>query len=1278
MNKRGFSRPLVIVLLAFGSLTLLSFFVLSGIYILSLPTSGSGPTLSGPVRWNGLPLPVVTRPEWTTYSYAGPIRDLANVDGLLWAATDGGLVVWDLTKTEAPAAKFLVEHGLAANRVTTVAAGRDGVIWAGTVGGLSRYDGRNWQTFTVADGLPDDYIRDLVVDREGFIWVATSAGLARFDGREWRVYSDRGLFPSLPDSRVSSLAVDPANRLWAGTEQGLARFDGRWTSFTPVDGFPTAGISRLAADDNGDLWFSSANGLVRFNGTDWETIRLPAPAAGDQAAAPLVFEPVGDGTVIVGLNPNQPELIRYDPTDGRGELLPLAAGETTRGVSSVVADGEGTVWIGLGDQVHRLHGDENAILSGPSELPSTTIRDMLPTGNGLWLATSGGVARFDGSTWQSYQLVDDPAGAEVSALAIDSDGSIWSAFASPLDGVAHFDSGQNQWETLACPVEAPAGIDINAAVMSPDGAIWFATESGVSRSDGRSWRGFTTRDGLPTGTVTDLAVDDSGAIWAGTARGLARYEGGRWLRIDDNPVVYLAAAPNSLWRFDGVKLTRIDDGLARREAVLPLATAVRGLAATPDAAWLATANGVLRFDDSGWTAYSTADGLPSLDVTAITTDGDSVWAASSGDSQEIDIVVFDGAAWRPHPNRDEAAEQLLDNIIRDIISTPDGAMWLATPAGANRFADGRWSSFVVENGLPGPDIRAFAWAYDTLWAATNLGLARFNGRSWEGFGATAHDQPAAGVRALAVAPTGEMWVALEEGWPNSLRVFDGQKWTVVPTLSDNTTVHQLAFTPSGDLIALVTDNGRQHIGFYNGRDWAWQSEDQWPLQIAGLAIDAEGRLWARGWDRTSTPAEPVIAILALSSQGIGPVLDQVVLPPGSDDSVEDIIAGGRSNSVLFGQNGRVYAGAGGAVHIFEVGPENVLKPLGVLDVPLPFNRHVFALEADSAGRLWIGTERGVAILEPQTNSPDPSGIRTFYAPVRTPSWWGSARVLNVRPDGAIAVGTSAGGIGIYTGRGFDGVLHPSQGPPAWARSFFPIDAVLNDASNQLWVGSEGGGAARFTGTLWEVLAPDPALVAPVRSITLSDGQAWLGTEGGLVTIAGLSDHDCRFEQVEAGMVVNGTLRDAAGDVWVATTGDGVMQILDAGLAIKRELGSAPVPAMTSAPNGELWFANGHQPWLTRYRPPLASVEESTWGRLPLNLELVSPESISALAVAPNLDMWIGSEKGLARFSGGTWSGLTTADGLADNQIQELTVSPDGAVWAATAGGLSRYAPNSSK
>ncbi|WP_211194481.1 hypothetical protein, partial [Pyxidicoccus fallax] len=86
--------------------------------------------------------------------------------------------------------------------------------------------------------------------------------------------------------------------------------------------------------------------------------------------------------------------------------------------------------------------------------------------------------------------------------------------------------------------------------------------------------------------------------------------------------------------------------------------------------------------------------------------------------------------------------------------------------------------------------------------------------------------------------------------------------------------------------------------------------------------------------------------------------------------------------------------------------------------------------------------------------------------------------------------------------------------------------------------------------------------------------------------------------------------------------------------------------------------------------PLAGALHRVWG-----LDEGLPQS-SALALTQSLEghLFVGTQEGLARFDGNTWTVLDQAAGLPCEEVVALTSTPDGAVWAGTAGcGLVRIA-----
>src|SRR5436190_4057119 len=58
-----------------------------------------------------------------------------------------------------------------------------------------------------------------------------------------------------------------------------------------------------------------------------------------------------------------------------------------------------------------------------------------------------------------------------------------------------------------------AGSLVYDAIQDKEGFMWFATENGLSRFDGKNFKTFTTKDGLPDNEILRLFVDSKGRLW---------------------------------------------------------------------------------------------------------------------------------------------------------------------------------------------------------------------------------------------------------------------------------------------------------------------------------------------------------------------------------------------------------------------------------------------------------------------------------------------------------------------------------------------------------------------------------------------------------------------------------------------------------------------------------------------------------------------------------------------------------------------------------------------
>jgi ligand-binding sensor domain-containing protein len=116
-----------------------------------------------------------------------------------------------------------IKVGYNPNYIVSMVVDDKGIVWCGTWGGgLSRFDGKNWKTYTTKEGLPGNHVFMLKQTKDGKLWIGTNKGLARFDdhGSGFKVLTQRdGLYAN----NVFSLAEAEDGSLWVGSFGGVAR-----------------------------------------------------------------------------------------------------------------------------------------------------------------------------------------------------------------------------------------------------------------------------------------------------------------------------------------------------------------------------------------------------------------------------------------------------------------------------------------------------------------------------------------------------------------------------------------------------------------------------------------------------------------------------------------------------------------------------------------------------------------------------------------------------------------------------------------------------------------------------------------------------------------------------------------------------------------------------------------------------------------------------------------------------------------------------------------------
>ena len=459
----------------------------------------------------------------------------------------------------------------------------------------------------------------------------------------------------------------------------------------------------------------------------------------------------------------------------------------------------------------------------------------------LWLATAGGVLRYDGRRFQLFTTREGLTETPATGLYVDTPtGQLW--VRHPRGGLSHWDGQQFQLTTSQIQLAAPTAFGPQTGLPLPDTAAL------------STWRQqFRLR--LPASlSVSCVLTDREGTRWLGTAgQGLWRLTDPLVSRF---PVGVLPVG----WLGPPARLS------ARQRAQLPAGTPVTAVARALDGAvWAGTATaGVFcwRPEAKAPVNYSAAQGLPRGPVVDILADRQGrVWFASPGPG----IVMWQNGqfrTFRPLPGAFNATALAQD---------ARGSVWIGTEGnGLWRFTHGQFQQFTSRQGL-GSDYCYAVTPYpngDLLVVHRQL-LSRFEARR-QAFGAVAAPtnplvrecQP----RAAVVDAASVAWVSTRAGL---LRVLPGVPPPLPPpslafvkaevdglpqapdSIAELTAgLHRLAFSWRG--LSLAQDVGVQYQyrlrGYQN--DWSLPAalgEADFPRLDAGSYVfEARARLGPDG------------------------------------------------------------------------------------------------------------------------------------------------------------------------------------------------------------------------------------------------------------------------------------------------------------------------------------------------------------------------------------------------------------------------------------------------
>lgn len=575
--------------------------------------------------------------------------------------------------------------------------------------------------------------------------------------------------------------------------------------------------------------------------------------------------------------------------------------------------------------------------------------------------------------------------------------------------------------------------------------------------------------------------------------------------------------------------------------------------------------------------YGTREGLPQSEVFALMQDRiGHLWFGT----YESGLARYDGdrmipLADLPHPS------------IRCLTQDRKGHIWIGTEAGlACMFEDKILCTFKVQDGLPANQITSVAQdSAGTLWVATVAGVA-----IWRGSFPAAHpaldpfekiflsekDSSAYQAQTLAVSPQNDLWLGTNTGLyflPAAQRAENG----FTPILAGD--VRALLPARDGAMWAgTATGLHRIHGGEVRSFKNADGMRDE---EVFALAQDQRGNLWIG--TRTCLMQYDGKGFTAYDTRhGLPNVYVRSLLVDYENNLWLGTVGGGVAKiygwylnnytresglplnlvfSFMEDRQGRAWIGtAGGGIAIVDGENLSLLNSSNVLP-----NDVIRGMVTTPPGDIWVATQGGAARLRAgqwqtfttKDGLPD-ARLRHVRCTADGKLWFASLAGAILYQDGRFTNLTTADGLpsnsvhDVYEDRqgrlwiACDGGLVLRQ--KLSSKTFTTAEGlpdnnvytIFEDHAGELWFGTRAGGAAKFTGSGFEIINTWNGLPNNVVYFIAEDAQhrLWFGTNNGVAcydrkkffylgSANGLPNDECN---------TRAAMLDRSGHLWIGTVG----------------------------------------------------------------------------------------------------------------------------------------------
>jgi signal transduction histidine kinase/ligand-binding sensor domain-containing protein len=599
---------------------------------------------------------------------------------------------------------------------------------------------------------------------------------------------------------------------------------------------------------------------------------------------------------------------------------------------------------------HNLNVDDGLIQSQAMSMAQDS------TGY-LWIATIGGLSRYDGRGFVNYTVRNGLPANTVGAVATDKLGNVW---IGTKRGIARFNGKSFDF----FQVQQAASNDVNGSqqLFVVGDTVWWRTAGEVYYVTKGKVKYFTTP--APVGKITALYAEP-GAVLVGSADTIYGYQNGVWTKcaLPSEANVPTHGYIHCLYRTKenewlagtSVGLFVLVDKVAQRYQVAGTPTppmSVRAIAEDKTGKiWLALGNGAAVCDHNSISLFSKRNGLIDNQFHNVLCDQEgNVWLASDGQG----IFRFSGTVFTV---LDESMGLSSAQVMAIASNKRDSLIFGTYEAGLFVFKDGK----VEARPLPGDDagsVTALCYASNRkLWIGTrDRGIYVYSDQVFRQYSAPTQNFPSNYIYSLYEAPDGKIYVGFNAGavvyYNDTFRTMDVKG------------AHVLSFLSIGyDSLLLATEKSGLLL-YSNGAVSDYVTNTIIDSSSVNCFIKVGEDLWLGTADNGAIRYRMSTGELLVANKRSGMRSDFVY-------------------NITYDDAGNIWAGTGYGLHNITVqgtaiGVSFYGKDMGVAG--MESNINAVCNQAD--GSIWFGTTKGAICYQPKASMVVPAPTAVFLQSVK--------------------------------------------------------------------------------------------------------------------------------------------------------------------------------------------------------------------------------------------------------------------------------------------------------